>query len=388
MTESPLRITLVGPVWPYRGGIAHFVAAMARGLSARGHAVETVTFRRQYPEALFPGATQYDDGPAPAGVPRAARLVDTLDPRSWLRAARAVAATGPDVVVFRHWMPFFAPAFGTMARWLKRRGILVLCVVDNAIPHERRPGDLALSRYALRTYDGLVVMSREVEADVARLDVTAPVRYVPHPVYDGFGDAVDRAEARARLGLDAKAPVFLFFGFVRRYKGLHVLLDAMPSVTERVPEARLVVAGEFYADEAALRAQAAPLGDAVRFDAGYIPDEQIALYFSAADAVVQPYVSATQSGVAQIAFHFGRPVVTTDVGGLAEVVPDGEAGLVVPPEDPGALADALVRFVEGRMGERLEAGVRREREAYSWDRLFEALEEMARRRSRPAEPTV
>ena len=374
---SPLRITLVGPFWPYRGGIAHFLAAQARALRARGHEVRTVTFSRQYPDRLFPGASQLDDGPAPDGVPRAARLVDTLDPRSWRRAAREILGSRPDVVVFRHWMPFFAPAFGTMARILKRRGVVVLCVVDNAIPHERRPGDLVLSRYALRAYDGLVVMSREVEADVARLGIAAPVRYVPHPVYDGFGDPVDRAQARRQLGLDAEAPVFLFFGFVRRYKGLHVLLEAMPQVLERQPDARLVVAGEFYADEAALRAQAAPLGDAVRFDARYIPDDRIALYFSAADAVVQPYVSATQSGVAQIAFHFGRPVITTDVGGLAEVVPDGEAGLVVPPEDPGALADALVRFVADDLADDLAAGVRREREAYSWDRIVEAIEALA-----------
>ena len=375
---SPLRITLVGPFWPYRGGIAHFLAAQARGLAARGHAVDAVTFSRQYPDRLFPGASQLDGGPAPDGVPRAARRIDTLNPASWRRAAREILGSRPDVVVFRHWMPFFAPVFGTMARILKRHGVTVLCVVDNAIPHERRPGDLALSRFALQAYDGLVVMSREVEADVARLGVTAPVRYVPHPVYDGFGDAIDRAEARRQLGLDPEAPVFLFFGFIRRYKGLHVLLDAMPRVLARQPDARLVVAGEFYADEAALRAQAATLGGAVRLDAGYIPDDRIALYFSAADAVVQPYVSATQSGVAQIAFHFGRPVITTDVGGLAEVVPNGEAALVVPPEDPAALADALGRFVADDLAGRLAAGVRREREAYSWDRIVESIEELAR----------
>ena len=372
-----MRVTLLGPFWPYRGGIAHFLNAMARGLIARGHTVCTVTFRRQYPEVLFPGKTQLEDGPPPADVPRAPRVLDTLNPITWVQAARRIGAEGAEVVVFKYWMPFFAPALGTVARLLRRRGVRVVCVVDNAIPHERRPGDLALGRWVLGACDGLIVMSAQVRADVERLGVRVPTRQIAHPVYNGFGPAVRRDDARQRLGLPPDAPVFLFFGFIRRYKGLHVLLDAFRDVLRRVPDARLVVAGEFYADEDALRAQAAPLGGAVRFDADYIPDDRVPLYVCAASAVVQPYVSATQSGVAQIAFHYGRPVITTDVGGLAEIVPDGEAGLVVPPEDPGALADALVRFVEEDLGERLEAGVRRERERYSWSHLLDALERLA-----------
>ena len=372
------RVTLLGPAWPYRGGIAHFQAGLARGLLARGHTVGAVTFSRQYPEVLFPGTTQLEDGPPPNGIPVASQLIDSLNPISWVRAARHVASGGADVAVFMHWMPFFGPAFGVIARRLRKRGVAVLAVVHNAIPHERRPGDLALTRFALGACDGLVVLSDEVERDVETLGIDVPVRQVAHPVYDGFGDPTPRSEARAALGLPADGPLFLFFGFIRRYKGLHVLLDAWRSVRQRVPDARLVVAGEFYADEAALRAQAAAL-DGVRLDADYIPDDRVGLYFSAADAVVQPYVTATQSGVAQIAFHFGRPVITTDVGGLAEVVPDGEAGLVVAPEDPAALADALVRFVEDDLGERLASGVRRERAKYSWDRLCEAVEALAGR---------
>ncbi len=370
------RISLLGPAWPYRGGIAHFSAALARTLAARGHAVQPVTFSRQYPAVLFPGKSQFDDGPPPAGVPIASQVLDTLNPLSWRRTARFIAGSGAEVAVLMYWMPFLAPALGTVARRLHRRGVTVLGIVHNAIPHERRPGDLVLGRYALGVCDGLIAMSDTVRADLDRLGLTAPTRTVPHPVYDNFGEPIPQAEARAALGLPTEAPVFLFFGFVRRYKGLHVLLDAMHAVTARVPEARLVVAGEFYADEAALRAQAADLGDAVRFDADYIPDHRVGLYFSAADAVVQPYVTATQSGVAQIAFHFERPVVTTDVGGLAEVVPDGEAGLVVPPEDPAALADALVRFVEDDLAEPLAAGVRRQRDLVSWDHLAEAVEEL------------
>ena len=373
-----MRITLLGPAWPFRGGIAHFQAALARGLAARGHDVSQVTFRRQYPEVLFPGRTQLDDGPPPADLPIAAQTMDSLNPLSWTRTARHVADHGAEVAVFMHWMPFFGPAFGVVARRLRKRGVRVLAVVHNAIPHERRPGDVPFTRFGLGASDGLVVMSDQVRDDVEALGLEAPVEQVAHPVYSGFGDPAPSADARAALGLPADVPLFLFFGFIRRYKGLHVLLDAWAEVRRRVPEAELVVAGEFYADEATLRAQAAAL-DGVRLDADYIPDDRVGLYFSAASAVVQPYVSATQSGVAQIAFHFGTPVITTDVGGLAEIVPDGEAGLVVPPEDPAALADALVRFVEDDLAEALAAGVRRERETYSWDRLCEAVERLAAR---------
>ncbi|MEM0961784.1 MAG: glycosyltransferase [Bacteroidota bacterium] len=365
-------ITLVGPSWPYRGGIAHFQTSMQRTLTSRGHDVNAITFQRQYPEVLFPGTTQFDPGPAPEDLPLAHRLVDSLNPLSWRRAASAGSAS--DVAVLSYWMPFLAPATGVIARGLRQRGVTVLGLVHNAIPHERRPGDRALTRYALRACDGLVVLSEDVERDVESLGLDAPRRRVEHPVYDTFGDPVDRSDARRMLQL-AEAPTFLFFGFIRRYKGLHVLLDAWPSVRQRVPAAQLVIAGEFYADEDALRAQIDAL-DGVRLDADYIPDARVPLYVSAADAVVQPYITATQSGVAQVAFHFGRPVITTDVGGLAEVVPDGEAGLVVPPDDAAALANALVRFVTKDLGPTLSAGAVRQRDRFSWDRLAEAIEDL------------
>ncbi len=374
------RITLLGPAWPYRGGIAHFQASLQRALVAGGHDVSAVTFRRQYPERLFPGTTQLDDGPPPADLAPAAQLVDSLDPRSWVRTARFVADRGTEVAVFMHWMPFFGPAFGVIARRLRKRGVTVLAIVHNAIPHERRPGDLVLSRFALGVCDGLIAMSDQVREDLDRLGIAAPVRQEAHPAYDVFGDPVPRGDARAALGLPADAPVFLFFGFIRRYKGLHVLLDAWADVRRRLPDAQLVVAGEFYADEDVLRAQAARL-EGVRLDAEYVPDARVGLYVSAADAVVQPYVTATQSGVAQIAFHFGRPVVTTDVGGLAESVPDGEAGIVVPPEDPAALADALVRVVGADLWPTLAAGAARQRT--SWAELAAAVESLAGLRPSP-----
>lgn len=368
------RVALVGPFWPYRGGIAHFSTALAGGLQRRGHSVRAATFRRQYPSLLFPGTSQLEGGSPPAEAPQAVRLLDSLNPISWYQTARQIAREGADVAILAYWTPFLAPAMGTVARLLKRWGVRVLCVVHNAIPHERRPGDLILGRYLLQACDGLMVMSDTVEEDVRRLAADVPLRKAGHPTYESFGEAVPRAAAREELGLPADAPVFLFFGFVRPYKGLHVLLDAFGEVVLHVPNARLVVAGEFYEGEDALRNQAAPLGAAVRFDAGYISNESVPLYFSAADAVVQPYTSATQSGVAQLAFQYGRPVITTDVGGLAESVPHEVAGLVVPPENPRQLAAALVRFVRDDLAGPLSAGAERQREQSSWSHFLNAVE--------------
>ncbi len=372
---SGRKIVLVGPMHPYRGGIAHFLETMYRGLQARGHAVEAVTFTRQYPERFFPGKTQYETGDVAHPVP-ARRLIDTINPATWFSAARQVAARQPDAVLFKYWMPFFAPAFGIIARRVRKRGARVIVVVDNAIPHERRPGDLALGRYFFKAVDGCIVMSEAVGRDLRRLGVEAPVRQVVHPVYDLFGEAPPQAEARAALGLPPAPPVLLFFGFIRRYKGLHVLLEAMPLILDALPEARLLVAGEFYEDEAPYRRLIAQNGlhERVLLHGEYLPNEAVPRYFAAADVVVQPYVSATQSGVAQVAFHFDKPAIVTDVGGLAEVVPHERAGLVVPPEDPAALAAAVVRFFREEMGARLAEGVRREKKKYSWNRLYEAVE--------------
>jgi glycosyltransferase involved in cell wall biosynthesis len=373
--SPPLHIALVGPLYPYRGGIAHFTHSLGRRLEARGHRLSPVTFHRQYPEFLFPGRTQFETSRPPDAFD-APRLLDTINPVSWERTARHLRGLAPDAVVFQYWMSFLAPSLGSVARRLgeARR----LAVVHNALPHERRPGDRALGRYALGAMGGLLVLSESVRRDVEGLAPGVPVRQAAHPVYDFFGDPVPRGEARAALGLPADAPVLLFFGFVRRYKGLHVLLDALPQIRVRVPRVRLVVAGEFYDDAAPYRQQVRHLGleDVVRFDAEYVPNERVAPYFGAADLVVQPYLSATQSGVANVAYHFERPLVTTDVGGLAETVPS-DAGLVVPPEDPAALADAVARFFERRLAGRLAEGVRRMKADGGWDGVCAAVEALA-----------
>ena len=374
------RPSLLGPLPPFRGGIAQFHAAVADGFQARGAAVDRVTFARQYPEWLFPGKSQIEPGadgalrPAPDGT---ARLLDPLNPLAWRRAVRHVERFGADVAVVPYWLSFFAPMWRAVTAGLRRRGVPSVAIVHNALPHERRPGDAAAARLALGACRGLVALSDSVAADVRRLGIGLPLETVAHPTYAATTPPPPPAEARRALGLP-DAPTLLFFGFVRPYKGLDVLFDAFPAIQARVPDVQLVVAGEIYHGEAELRAQAAPFGDAVRFDADYIASERVPLYFGAADLVVQPYVSATQSGVARLAFGHGTPVLTTDVGGLAEAVPDGVAGRVVPPRDAGALAAAAADvLLDPALRARLADGARRLAAADGWDPVLDAIERLA-----------
>ncbi|MCY3595053.1 MAG: glycosyltransferase [Bacteroidetes bacterium] len=363
-------------MYPYRGGIAHLSETLAAGLIARGHQVHAITFTRQYPEFLFPGRTQYETETDTERAVEAERVIDSINPLSWRKAVKRIRELEAEIVIFRYWMPFFAPVFGTMARKLARSNITSLVVVDNALPHERRLGDIALGRYFFKAVQGCVVMSSSVDKDLDQLGVSCPRAFAPHPVYDIFGKAASQTHARSKLQLDQNLPVILFFGFVRRYKGLHILLDSMQQVRVALPDIRLIVAGEFYEDEASYRDKVESLGlsGQVRFVNEYIPKDKVADYFAAANVVVQPYLSATQSGVAQVAYQFDVPVITTDVGGLAEVVPHEESGLIVPPNDPSALAKAIVRyFVEGMQDDLVE-GVRRHKQSLGWDRLLDAVE--------------
>jgi len=375
-----MTLAVVGPVHPFRGGIAHFTEMTAEVLAGRGHDVQLTSFARQYPELLFPGKTQFEpDGEAPGVVEGAPRLIDTVNPVTWLQAAWSLRQLRPDAIVFQYWMPFFAPAYGTIARLLRWVGIPSTAVVHNALPHERHVGDAALSRFFLRACDGFVVMSDAVREDLRPLRrPEAAVHQIEHPVYERFGEPVPRAEARAALGLPEDAPIALFFGFVREYKGLHVLLEAMPQVLAQVPDLHLVVAGEPYDDAERYRQIIAAnnLADRVHWHDDYVPSGDVPRYFGAADLVVQPYVSATQSGVAQIAFHFEVPMIVTDVGGLPEIIPHEDAGLVVPPRDPEALATAVARYFTEDWSARLTEGVRRQKQRYAPERLAEAIEEM------------
>ncbi len=373
-----MRIVFIGTCYPMRGGLAHFNAILARKLSPR-HQVTFLSFTRQYPEFLFPGKTQYVTDADRAAVARydAEPMVDSIAPWSWWRTARRAAREQPDLLMYKYWMPFFAPAFGTISRWVKRwSNARVLFICDNIIPHERRLFDTALTRYAVSPVDGFITMSESVTQDLLRVKPDARWKLIQHPIYNIFGDRGEKREARERLKLE-EGPWILFFGYIRKYKGLDLLLRALVEARRRLP-VRLLVAGEFYEGETEYRRLVSELGleSAVRFHDQYIPEDEVRFVFSACDAVVLPYHSATQSGIVQIAYQLDCPVICTDVGGLKEVVLDGETGFIVPPEDPAALAQAIVRYYADNWEPRMRQGVEREKLKYSWAPLVDAIEEL------------
>ncbi len=371
-----MNFVLVGTAYPHRGGIAHYVALLSQELEKAGHTVKVISFSRQYPSLLFPGTSQDEEGPETIRVD-SERLIDTINPVTWVHAGNRLRKLQPDLVVFKYWMPFFAPAYGTMVRRAKGAGIRTCFLLDNVIPHEGRPGDRALTRYALGKVDSFIAQSKSVAGDLRTFRPNAPMREVPHPVYSIFGERVEREAARQRLGVTARE-VALFFGFIRGYKGLLNLIEA----AARVPRDRdfqVLVGGEYYEDATPYTDRIRELGleDRVVLHTRYIPNEEVADFFAAANVVVLPYKSATQSGIIQIAFNFDVPVITTDVGGLPEVVRPGELGEVVPAEDPQALADAMVDYFDAGKEARYAPNVAKEKAKYSWGSLVSALEAFA-----------
>lgn len=370
-----MKIILVGTAYPLRGGIAHYLALLYHRLLARRHDVQIVTFSRQYPSMLFPGKSQEEVRSSGVAVP-SHQMIDSINPWSWIRTALWIRRQGPDLVVFKYWLPFFGPCFGTIAAIVRRKTrIKTLFICDNIIPHERRIGDRALTSFAFRFVDQFIVQSHAVERELQEFLPGAPSLYVPHPVYEIFGPAIPKGRAREQLGL-LSSKVLLFFGYIRPYKGLDVLLEALPRVLQH-HDVTLVVVGESYEGTSHYLKRTQDLGvsNAVVLHTEYVPSDSVSMYFSACDVVVLPYRSATQSGIVQIAYQFGRPVIATDVGGLAEVVLHEDTGLIVPPEDSKALAEAIIRFYDENLEERFAQRVKQERTKYTWDALVDALEE-------------
>jgi D-inositol-3-phosphate glycosyltransferase len=374
-----MNVVIIGPAYPLRGGLATYDERLARAFQAAGDQVRIVTFSLQYPGFLFPGQTQFSTEPGPTDIDIEVSL-NSVNPLTWWQVGRKLRRERPDVVIFRFWLPFMGPALGTVARLVRGNGhTRVVAITDNVIPHEKRPGDGPLTRYFLSACDGFVTMSRSVLADLQRLGYgSQPALYRPHPLYDNFGPAKPKDEALAALGLAAQFRYVLFFGFIRAYKGLDILLEAMADPRVAALPVKLLIAGEFYEDAAPYEAliQKYHLEARLVRATDFIPNEQVANYFSAADMVMQPYKNATQSGVSQVAYHFGRPMLVTDVGGLAELIPNGVVGYVVPPT-PAAIADALVDFYAHEREEALAAGVRQEARKFSWEVMVAALKEVA-----------
>lgn len=370
-----MKIIILGTAWPYRGGLAVYNERLAHQFQAEGHEVEICTFTLQYPGFLFPGKTQYSSEPAPADL-HIVRRVNSCNPFNWLSVGREICRKSPDLLIIKFWLPFMGPCFGTIAALARRNGkTRVVSILDNLIPHESRPGDRPFTWWFCRSVDGFLAMSKSVLADVDKFKVNVgkPRLFSPHPLYDNFGAAVSREEACSRLGLDPSQRYFLFFGLIRDYKGLDWLIDAFARA--KAEGFKLIVAGEFYNDGDKYLSQAKALGisDQIVWKTEFVPDSEVRYYFGAADLIVQPYKSATQSGVTQIAYHFEKPMLVTRVGGLAEIVPDGRVGYAVEP-DIEAIAVALQDFVQRPDRDTCFAeGIQSEKQKYSWSTMSAAI---------------
>ena len=372
-----MKIIIVGTAYPYRGGLSAFNERLAYEYRNRGDEVEIYTFTLQYPSFLFPGKTQYSDEPAPDGL-LIHRRINSINPFNWFSVGREIAKKRPDVLITKYWLPFMAPCLGTIERCVRRNGhTRIISILDNIIPHEHRIGDRLFSRYFVRSTDAFVAMSRSVLDDLGLFDTGKPRRFCPHPLYDHYGALVSKDEARQALHLDANARYVLFFGFIRGYKGLDLLLDAMADPRLKAMDVRLIIAGEYYGDPKPYQEQIArlQLTDRTVQCTDFIPDSKVNNYFRACDIVAQPYKSATQSGVTQIAFHFEKPMLVTNVGGLAEIVPDGKVGYVVEP-DAHQIADALVRYYEEDREAPFTDGVRQEKQKYLWSNMTDAIDQL------------
>ncbi|MBO7342533.1 MAG: glycosyltransferase family 4 protein [Alistipes sp.] len=369
-----MKIILLGPAHPYRGGLASIMETMAREWQSRGHEVRIYTFTVQYPSLLFPGKTQYVTTPAPEDL-HIERVMNTVNPLNWVSLGLRLKREQPDMVVMKYWTPFMAPCFGTIARIARTNGVTkFVCQIDNVEPHEHHIIDRPCNHYYLGAVDGFVYMSEQVHGEL-KAYTSAPALFSPHPMFENFGRAVERDEACRRIGLDVEQRYTLFFGLIRDYKGLDLLLRAW---AKWMPEGRkLLIAGEFYASREKYISLIEELGlrETVVLHDRFIADEDVRYYFSAADALVLPYRTATQSGVTQIAYNFSLPMIVTRVGGLPEIVPDGRVGLVCEPTAE-SIKDALEQLYEGDTLQRLKDNFAQERKRFSWAAMCDKLVEV------------
>lgn len=368
-----MRIGIIGPAWPLRGGLADFDERFAKELQDLGNDVTIYSYSLQYPAALFPGKTQLTDAPAPEGL-RIIPIINSINPLNWRRVGARIRRDMPDILVVRYWMPFFGPALGTILRIVaKNKHTRITTIADNILPHEKRPGDAAFTDYFIKPVHGFVTMSEEVMADVKKLCDKPAIR-LHHPLYDNYGDAIERNEALEKLGLPPGNKYVLFFGFIRKYKGLDLLLEAMADKRLAVAGIHLIIAGEYYGDKEFYEGLITKHGIAERVHpfTEFIPNDEVKHYFSAADCVVLPYRTATQSGITQVAYHFERGMVATNVGGLPESVKDGETGFICEPT-PESIAGGLLEFFTPGALPHLAQNLAAYRQHYSWKSFSESL---------------
>ncbi|MDZ7740562.1 MAG: glycosyltransferase [Bacteroidota bacterium] len=369
------RVVIVGTAHPYRGGgISTFNERLAKAFQDHGDEVSIYNFTLQYPRIFFPGKFQKTTEPAPENL-RILNKVNSINPINWLLVGNELRKSKPDLVVFRYWLPFMAPCFGSIARIIhKNRHTRIVAITDNVIPHENKPLDKVFSRYFIKGMDGFVAMSRSVLEDLKSFDKNKKKIYNPHPLYDNYGEAIPKRMAQENLGWDPRRHHILFFGFVREYKGLDILIEAMSDERLKHGNYLVHVAGEFYTDPEQYARMAKNLGleEKIIMPNKFIPNKDIVNYFCASDLIVQPYKTATQSGVTQVATHFNKPMVITNVGGLSEFVPDGKTGFVVEPE-PGFIAEAIYKFFKNNYEESFAENINLEKKKYSWEKMISSI---------------
>ena len=370
-----MRIVILGTAWPYRGGLAAFNERLAKQFVDEGHEVEVVTFTLQYPSFLFPGKTQYSSEVAPDGF-KIVREINSCNPLNWIKVGKRLKREVPDLLISCYWMAFFAPCYGMIQQIVRRNGkTRCIGLVHNMIPHEPSVLDKCLAPFYVKQTDGFVALSDSVVQDIASLDrEQKPKTFSPHPVYDHYGEKMDRKDACVALGLDDRKRYMLFFGLVRAYKGLDLLLDAFAKVKDELKDLQLVVAGEFYEDEDKYLAQieANGLKDRVVVKNEFVADADLRKYFGVADLIVQPYRTATQSGVTQVAFHFEKPCLVTNVGGLGEIIHHGKMGYAVDPE-VDAIANSMLDYYQNDRQEAFTKYLVKEKELYGWDIMAQAF---------------
>jgi D-inositol-3-phosphate glycosyltransferase len=374
------KIFIIGPAYPLRGGLATFDELFCKAFNEQGHQCEIISYSLQYPNFLFPGSTQFDtSGNAPQNI-KIHTLINSVNPLSWFKTARFIKKQKPDFIVFRFWIPFMGPALGSIARLVRKHGVKVLAITDNVIPHETRPGDVAFAKYFISACDGFVTMSKAVMGDLEKFTSTTHKKYLLHPLYTSFGEKLNKHDARIALGLPEDKQIVLFFGLIRKYKGLDMLLDAFNELKAN-PNIILVIAGEFYEDKQPYLdlIENYQIQNQVILHGKFISNEDVKLYFSAADLVALPYRSATQSGVTQVSFHFEVPTLVTNVGGLGEIIPDKIAGYVVEPNGK-AIAEGIKDYFENRRMHSFTEGMRIEKQKYDWkifvDEVFDLYKKL------------
>lgn len=369
------KIVIIGPAHPLRGGLASYNERLAKQFIVEGHEAVIYTFSYQYPSFLFPGTTQFSTEPAPEKIPIKVKI-NSVNPLNWISVGNELKNLKPDVIVVRYWLPFMGPCLGTILRRVKKnKHTQIVCIADNVIPHEKRPGDTVFTRYFVKPIDRFVTMSEKVLQDLKQFAKDKPAKFVPHPLYDNFGEKISKEEARQHLNITGDVHIVLFFGFIRKYKGLDILLNSIKILNTEygVKNIRLLVAGEFYEDaknyEELLNDPA--IKPFLILHTAFISDSEVKYYLCAADCVVQPYRSATQSGVTPLAYHFEVPMIVTNVGGLPALVPDGKAGLIAEP-NAESIAEKIVEYFS--TGEKFFTPfLKEEKKKYSWNVMTKAI---------------